>query len=79
MCRRQVCDFSLGRRAWIIRIDYMTNPATDPLSLSGYASLNRADLTHQPKDRPFWTRRITNVLIVGVIAVGTIFVLFTAR
>jgi hypothetical protein len=57
----------------------MTNPSTDPLSLSSYASLNRADLTHQPKGRPFWTKRIAKVLIAGAIAVVTIFVLLTAR
>ena len=57
----------------------MTNPSTDPLSLSSYASLNRADLTHQPKGRPFWTKRIAKVLIAGAIAVVTIFVLLKAR
>ena len=57
----------------------MTNPSTDPLSLSSYASLNRADLINQPKGRPFWTKRIAKVLIAGAIAVVTIFVLLTAR
>jgi hypothetical protein len=57
----------------------MINPSTDRLGFRSYASLDRADQIHQPEDRPFWTKRIANVLIAGVIAVVTIFVLSRVR
>jgi len=63
----------------IIKIDCMINPSTDRLSFRSYAALDRADQTRHPKDRPLWTKRIANVLIAGVIAVVTIFVLSRVR
>lgn len=48
---------------------YMPSQPTDTQSFSSFASLNRADQTHEPKHQFFARERITGWAIAGVIAV----------
>jgi len=51
---------------------YMPSPPTDTQSFSSFASLNRADQTHEPKGPSFARERLTGLVIAAVIAVLTI-------
>ena len=73
-----VCIFSLGVGAKLHTIAYMQRPSTDTQSFSSFASLNRADLTHEPEDRSFPRERMTKFVLAGVIAVVAICVFFRA-
>ena len=62
-----VCIYSFGASVHWITISYMSNPSTDTQTFSTFAALNRADLTHEPRDtgKPW----IGKFVIAGVILV----------
>lgn len=47
----------------------MPSPSTDTQSFSSFASLNRADQTHQPEQLSSSRERMTGFVIAGIIVV----------
>lgn len=74
-----MCIFSLDSGGILDTITYMKHHSTDAQSFSSFASLNRADMTHEPKDRPPPRERMTKFVIAGLIAVVAICVFFGVR
>ena len=50
-------------------IVYMHGPSTDTQSFSSFASLNRADQTHPPRESSVSRERITGFVIAGIVVV----------
>jgi hypothetical protein len=56
----------------VVTIDYMPSPSTDTQSFSTFASLHRADQTHEPKQAFLVRDRMTGFVIAGIIVALTI-------